>query len=304
MKIVVLGPACLDLSRVTAADVPEDHRVDGPVAPLRHPDHRPGQWLLFQLPKSKTADLKKIASPVDGSYWVSSHDAYMAYIWRVLSKHRVKLFKPDSTQNLLWGEAIDMRWRSHNLPVPQRIQGNVVFCGNEHTESRSRAHCGGGHLRSPAVKAGLVGQFSLSFFSSYSMKTSRHVCMYTMTPANQINPPFKVHPRHHAGDPGHDALRHKTTLSLRTDSFPPMTNFTTEWRDTRPCDADFGFAFQHRHRGPDGGLSGAHQWGPPGNDEGNEFSISFEKELAQSLMEDPEWNQYFEFRGVDAGLAE
>ncbi|KAL1953356.1 hypothetical protein VTO42DRAFT_2977 [Malbranchea cinnamomea] len=120
-------PACLDLSRVTAPDVPEDQRVDGPVSPLRHPDHRVGQWLLFHLPKSKIAELKKLASPPDGSYWISSYDAYMAYIWRLLTRHRAKLFKPDLSQTLLWGEAVDMRRRFHDPPVPERIQGNVVF---------------------------------------------------------------------------------------------------------------------------------------------------------------------------------
>lgn len=120
-------PACLDLSRFTKPDVPEDQRVDGPVSPLRHPNHRPGKFLLFHLPKSKMAELKRIASPEDGSYWVSSYDAYSAYIWRMLSKHRARLFKPDPRQNLHWGEAIDMRRRFHDPSVPLRIQGNVVF---------------------------------------------------------------------------------------------------------------------------------------------------------------------------------
>jgi hypothetical protein len=79
------------------------------------------------LPKSKAAELKKIARPEDGSYWISSYDAYMAYIWRLLSKHRAKLFKPDPKHNLLWSETVDMRRRLFNPPVPHRIQGNVVF---------------------------------------------------------------------------------------------------------------------------------------------------------------------------------
>ena len=40
--------------------------------------------------------------------------------------------------------------------------------------------------------------------------------------------------------------------------------------------------------------------GPHGDDEGCEFSIVYERELAQTLIDDPEWNAYFEFRGVDA----
>lgn len=87
-----------------------------------------------------------------------------------------------------------------------------------------------------------------------------------------------------------------------------MSNFTTEWRDTRVTDADFGFARPYAFRFPfdtvTAGLTvvlpvrtvGA----PAGDDEGNEFSIGFEKELTKDLIEDPEWNKYFEFRGVDA----
>lgn len=56
----------------------------------------------------------------------------MAHIWRVLSKNRAKLFKPDLRKPLIWGGAVDMRRRFHNPPVPQRIQGNVVFMTLSH----------------------------------------------------------------------------------------------------------------------------------------------------------------------------
>lgn len=87
-----------------------------------------------------------------------------------------------------------------------------------------------------------------------------------------------------------------------------MSDFTAEWRDTRPCDADFGFAKPHTFRFPldtvTAGMTAVYpvrtNGAPAGEGEGNEFSIGFEKELAQDLIEDPEWNRYFEFRGVDA----
>lgn len=120
-------PACLDLRRLTAPDVPPEQQVDGRVSPERHPDHKQGQWLLFHLPKSKAAELKRVAAPKDRRYWISSYDAYMAYIWRMLSKHRTRLFKPDPKQPLLWGEAVDLRRRLLDPAVPERIQGNVVF---------------------------------------------------------------------------------------------------------------------------------------------------------------------------------
>lgn len=87
-----------------------------------------------------------------------------------------------------------------------------------------------------------------------------------------------------------------------------MSNFTTEWRDTQASEASFGFAKPQAFRFPfdtvTAGLAVVYpariNSPPSGEDEGNEFSIGFEKELAKDLIEDPEWNKYFEFRGVDA----
>ncbi|KAK4034223.1 hypothetical protein C8A01DRAFT_39281 [Parachaetomium inaequale] len=44
----------------------------------------------------------------------------------LLTKHRAKLFNPDPTQPLLWGEAVDLRRRFRDPPVPERAQGNMV----------------------------------------------------------------------------------------------------------------------------------------------------------------------------------
>ena len=84
-----------------------------------------------------------------------------------------------------------------------------------------------------------------------------------------------------------------------------MSNFTTEWRDTRPCDADFGFAKPHAFRFPfdtvTAGLTVVYPVRSTGSeDEGHEFCIGFEKELAEGLVGDEEWGRWFEFRGVDA----
>lgn len=85
----------MDLSTVTKLESLEDQRIEGPLPPLRHADHMVGQWLLFHLPKSKAAELKELAGHTDGSYYISSYDACMACIWRVLSRHGANLFKPD-----------------------------------------------------------------------------------------------------------------------------------------------------------------------------------------------------------------
>lgn len=275
-------PSCLDLSRVTKPDLPEEERVDGPVTPLRHPDHKPGQWLLFHLPKSKAAELKRIASPTDGSYWISTYDAYTAYIWRVLSKHRAKLFNRDSAQkHLLWGEAVDMRRRFHNPGVPERMQGNVVFVAIS--------------TSSPVPQLTVeevISEAPLSKLAWYIRQLTNGVTEENLDIALSAIAP----------------IRDKTALFLRTDSFPPMSNITTDWRDTRPGEADFGFGKPHAFRFPfdtvTPGLAVVYpvrtNSPPAGEDEGHEFSIGFERELAAGLIEDPEWNRYFEYRGVDA----
>lgn len=275
-------PSCLDLSRVTKPDLPEEERVDGPVTPLRHPDHKPGQWLLFHLPKSKAAELKRIASPTDGSYWISTYDAYTAYIWRVLSKHRAKLFNRDSAQkHLLWGEAVDMRRRFHNPGVPERMQGNVVFVAIS--------------TSSPVPQLTVeevISEAPLSKLAWYIRQLTNGVTEENLDIALSAIAP----------------IRDKTALFLRTDSFPPMSNITTDWRDTRPGEADFGFGKPHAFRFPfdtvTPGLAVVYPVRtnnpPAGEDEGHEFSIGFERELAAGLIEDPEWNRYFEYRGVDA----
>ena len=103
------------------------------------------------------------------------------------------------------------------------------------------------------------------------------------------------------------AVRDKTALMLRMDGFPPMSNITTDWRESKPYDADFGFGKPYAFRHPFSTVSNGYiivyprrkQGGPAGEDEGNEILIGFEKDATKDLLEDPEWNKYFDFRGVD-----
>ncbi|KAF7553527.1 hypothetical protein G7Z17_g3539 [Cylindrodendrum hubeiense] len=274
-------PACLDYSRLTMPDVPEDQRVEGPEPRSPHPDRKVAQRLLFHLPKSKTAELKKLASPEDGSYWISSYDAYMAYIWRILSKHRANLFKPDLKENVVWGEAVDFRRRLNDPPVPQRIQGNVLITASSEKSSVPQ-------LTAEEV----ISEVPLSKLAWYIRQITNGVTEESLDKALSAMA----------------AIRDKSKLNHSISTFSPMTNFTTDWRDTQSCEADFGFAKPHAFRAPletvTAGLTVVYpvrkNGAPAGEDEGNEFSIGFEKELAKDLIEDPEWNRYFEFRGVDA----
>lgn len=64
--------SCLDISRcrLTKPYVPEESfesvSIDGPPVPERHPGHIPAGMLLFHLPQHKAAELKRLASPLDG----------------------------------------------------------------------------------------------------------------------------------------------------------------------------------------------------------------------------------------------
>ncbi|OQE32006.1 hypothetical protein PENSTE_c001G00589 [Penicillium steckii] len=72
--------SCLDLSRLTKPDVPVEKRVDGPPKPEKHSDHIPAEMLLFHLPKSKAAELKRLAYPTEDGSWISTYDAFSAFI--------------------------------------------------------------------------------------------------------------------------------------------------------------------------------------------------------------------------------
>ena len=99
--------------------------VEVPPAIVKHTEHVPAEWVVFHLPKSKAAELKKLAAPTEGDIWISTLDAAMAYIWRYLSKHRAKIFKPDLSDTRVWGEAVNMRSRLKPKLNP-RSQGNIL----------------------------------------------------------------------------------------------------------------------------------------------------------------------------------
>ncbi|KAK5653713.1 hypothetical protein OQA88_8744 [Cercophora sp. LCS_1] len=200
-------------------------------------------------PKSKAAELKRLATPEDGPYWISTYDVCTAHAWRVLTKHRAKLSKPDPKQTLIWVEAVECADASMTLPS----------------------------------LSGFKGTWYIRQLTNSSTQENMDVVLTTIA-----------------------SVRDKTSLFLRLDSFPPMSSFTTDWRDTRPCETNFGFTKPYAFRSPydtvTAGLTVVYpartNGAPAGEDEGSEFSISFE--LAEDLINNPEWNKYFEVRGVDA----
>jgi hypothetical protein len=51
-----------------------------------------------------------------------------------------------------------------------------------------------------------------------------------------------------------------------------------------------------RRRG--GGGASESGWPEEEEDEGCEFAITYEKSLARALIEDAEWSEFFEYRGI------
>ena len=95
-------------------------------------------------------------------------------------------------------------------------------------------------------------------------------------------------------------------MNVPINTKPPMSIQHTDHRRADVASADFGFAKPVLYRCPmDVVVEGLIIIYPPrstdpDSDEGPEFTIAYEKHLVQALLEDTEWNKYFEYRGVDA----
>ncbi|PLB46611.1 acyl transferase [Aspergillus steynii IBT 23096] len=274
-------PACNDVSIVSKLDPPSDQRVNGPPEPQRHPDQKPGQCLLFHLPKSKAAELKALAAPEDGT-WISTYDAFAAFLWRTVTRLRQPVFQTSLESPIFWCEAVDMRRRLNDPPVHPRIQHNVLWAAlSDQAPFRQLTH------------GEVISQKPLSELAAYIRRITN-----TQTQANLDTALTAV-----------SHVKDKTNLNIRINSKPPMSIIMTDHREAKVTDADFGFArpLAHRHlqRG-DGVTVGVCLVYPPrldedsGSDEGNVFALMYEKELAGELIADEEFRRYFEYRGVDS----
>ncbi|KAK4232880.1 hypothetical protein C8A03DRAFT_48384 [Achaetomium macrosporum] len=258
-------PLCLDLSRLIKKEVPEEVKVDGRPPSERYPDHKIGQSLLFHLPKSKAAELKELTAAADGS-WISTYDAFSAFIWRTLTRLRAP------------AEAVDMRRRMHSPRVHPRIQHNVMYTALSNTSPVPQLTVDD-ILHAPLSKlASYIRQLTNSVTQENLDKTLDMVAM----------------------------VRDKTSLNIRIDSHPPMSILQTDHRDANIVSAGFGFAkpLTYRHlldRVTEGVIIiYPSRNNDPDSDEGPEFSIAYEKHRAEDLINDAEFNKSFEYRGVDA----
>jgi hypothetical protein len=274
-------PTCNDLSIVSKPDPPPEQQVDGPPEPQLHPEQKPGQCLLFHLPRSKAAELKKLATPQDGT-WISTYDAFTAFIWRTTTRLRQPLFQKPLDSPIFWCEAVDMRRRMKNPPVHPRIQHNVLFAALSDQAPFP-----------PLTHGDVIADKPLWELAAYIRRLTN-----TQTQENLDAALTAV-----------SFIRNKSALNIRINFKPPMSLLTTDHRAANVTDADFGFArplcYRHLQRGVGVTVGVCLVYPPrldesPDSDEGNMFALMYEKELARELIGDEEFGRYFEFRGVDS----
>lgn len=239
---------------------------------------RPLQSVFFHLPNSKAAILKKEASPKDGT-WISTYDAVCAHMWRVFSRIREPLYQPGRNFKPLLGTGVSMRRMPFNPPMPEKMQGNIQF---DITSATSP-------VPSPTLDE-VISTAPLPKLAGYLRQLTGSVTIDMIAEKLQ-----KV---------AH--VRNKPDLSISVDTMPPMAQYITDWRGTKVTTFDFGFAKPIAYRHLFSMVLANHcivypprNRGPAGQDEGIELQVTFEEELVDQLVNDPEWSKYFEFRGVD-----
>jgi hypothetical protein len=100
-------------------------------------------------------------------------------------------------------------------------------------------------------------------------------------------------------------IRDKSNLDIPLDSLPPMSLTTTDWREAKMCDNDFGIGRPMAWRNlSDTVVENQMILYPPHNGNGNiqqglEVVIPFETHAVDMLLEDADMKRFFEFRGFE-----
>lgn len=273
-------PAALNLSRLCKPQPSPDAMITVPPALKRHPGHSKGVSLLFHLPKSKEAKLRNLCSPADGLVpFISTYDCFNAFIYRTLTRLRAPVYNYPSDTKLFWGEAIDMRRRLQNPRPAPRLRGNVMFCALSTNSA----------VEQPTL-AQVASEWSISRLATYVRQMTDSVTPEALDAALEMV----------------NIVSNKADLCLSVDGTPPMSVLLTDHRDAYFGDVSFGFGtpLAYRHLA-DRITNGLIIFYPPRDlspesDEGVEFIVYYEKRLAKTLIEDPEWCEFMEYRGVEA----
>lgn len=231
--------------------------------------------ILAHLPKSKAAELKKLATPPEG--WISTYDAASAFIWQQLTKVRAPHYQSDPASTPYFGEAINMRPRIHDPDLPPRFMRNALAGGFSPTAP----------VRPPTVDE-LVSRPLAATAAYVRALTSSVTAAHVEGLMGVIAP-----------------IRDKRTISLDLKSLAPLSIWVTSHREADPSGYDFGFGKPKTHRcfwagDMNNGLVTVYPAiSTDRPDEGWSISICMEKELVPKLLEDPEWTRFIEYRGID-----
>ncbi|KGO37902.1 Transferase [Penicillium expansum] len=269
--------AWMDRARFISPPVAEADRVAAPPAAPRHPDWLPCSWLLFHIPQGQLDALKRQASPTTGG-WISTYDALTAFLWRVLSRNRAQIYRPDLSAPAVFLESINMR-RRLNPPLSMRYQGNVLSGGLSFLHPRPLTL---GQVISPETPLAVLATFIREITQSVTPQ-SLEATLAAMAP-----------------------IRDKSALNVRLDSVPPMSLAVTDWRDANMCAVDFGFGRPAAARQiADTVVENMMMIYPrrsAGTEEegGLEVVLPFETDHVGLLLADEEMGRVASFRGVEA----
>lgn len=246
-----------------------------PPAPHRGQD-KSVQSLIFHLPNSKALELKKAASPSDGPQ-VSTYSALCALMWRVFAKIREPVYRPGRDYKPVFGTGVSIQKFYADSGIPDRLQFNMQF--DITTDASTLPQF---------TLAEVISEAPLSKLAIYMRQLSDSVTLEMLTDRLQKLAHVRVE-----------------DLSISVPTLPLMALYITDWRVAKVAKMDFGFGetMAHRHLFGDvqraqAVLYPAHK-GPAGDDEGIELQVTFEAELVDQLVNDPQWSKYLEFRGVD-----
>ncbi|KAI0899509.1 transferase family-domain-containing protein [Annulohypoxylon nitens] len=266
----------MDRSRFFS-NVPYEKKIDPPPMPGKSQDWFPCSWLLFHLPQSKAAELKQLCAP-DRSQgaWISTYDALVAFLWRVVSKHRAQIYKQDLTQTALFFEPVNMRSRL-TPEVSKRYQGNCLGVGSSYNRP------------DPLTLADVISKAPLSRIAVYIRQMTQDATQEALDKTVEML----------------GSYRRQWALHPPLAALPPTSFVVTDWRSADMCDVDFGFgrpvAFRQLSDVVEHMMVIYPPMGSNGNaDRGVEVMLPFETHAIDMLMEDVDMKRFFEFQGVES----
>jgi hypothetical protein len=240
------------------------------------PVHRPSTALLLHLPKSKAETLKLLATPPGGDIRISTYDAFSALLWRIVLRHRARIYSVDPHTPAFFYEIVNMRSR---LGLPARFQGNALLAPT--TEN----------LQDRLSIADVISNAPI-------WKLATCIRQVTNTATSEALQALldKTSP-----------VADKTKVRHFTTPLTTMSLGITDVRAPPISDADFGFgqlkAFRHFFY-PFCPESLVCVYPPrvldEGDDAGCEFHVPMEKELVDGFLNDPDVRYCFDFHGFEA----